>query len=50
MPLIPSHIAPLLEICLLYTSDAADEARSVDLGGCRLINKKTLHHTLEYTH
>ncbi|MCV2424489.1 TonB-dependent receptor, partial [Escherichia coli] len=27
-------------ICLLYTSDAADEARSVDLGGCRIIKKK----------
>ncbi|GAB5838550.1 hypothetical protein JMUB7547_28600 [Staphylococcus aureus] len=27
--------------CLLYTSDAADEARSVDLGGRRIIKKKT---------
>ena len=27
-------------ICLLYTSDAADEARSVDLGGRRIIKKK----------
>ena len=26
--------------CLLYTSDAADERSSVDLGGCRIINKK----------
>ncbi|WDT36798.1 hypothetical protein PVA38_11205 [Streptococcus pneumoniae D39] len=26
--------------CLLYTSDAADEARSVDLGGRRSIKKK----------
>ena len=26
--------------CLLYTSDAADEEDSVDLGGCRLIKKK----------
>ncbi|WDT36728.1 hypothetical protein PVA38_10575 [Streptococcus pneumoniae D39] len=26
--------------CLLYTSDAADEARSVDLGGRRIIKKK----------
>ena len=26
--------------CLLYTSDAADERSSVDLGGCRLIKKK----------
>ncbi|GAB5847313.1 hypothetical protein JMUB7547_28830 [Staphylococcus aureus] len=28
-----------LEPCLLYTSDAADEARSVDLGGRRIIKK-----------
>ena len=27
-------------ICLLYTSDAADEEDSVDLGGCRIIQKK----------
>ena len=27
--------------CLLYTSDAADERSSVDLGGCRIIKKKT---------
>ncbi|WDT36744.1 hypothetical protein PVA38_10730 [Streptococcus pneumoniae D39] len=27
--------------CLLYTSDAADEARSVDLGCRRTIKKKT---------
>src|SRR5664280_1836302 len=26
--------------CLLYTSDAADEEDSVDLGGRRIINKK----------
>ena len=29
-----------LVTCLLYTSDAADERSSVDLGGRRLINKK----------
>ena len=28
--------------CLLYTSDAADELRSVDLGGRRIIKKKIL--------
>ena len=27
------------EICLLYTSDAADERSSVDLGGRRIIKK-----------
>ena len=29
------------EGCLLYTSDAADERSSVDLGGRRIIKKKT---------
>src|SRR5674536_401034 len=28
------------KICLLYTSDAADEEDSVDLGGRRIIKKK----------
>ena len=28
--------------CLLYTSDAADERSSVDLGGRRLIKKKKI--------
>ena len=28
-------------LCLLYTSDAADERSSVDLGGRRILNKKT---------
>ena len=30
----------LLTPCLLYTSDAADERSSVDLGGRRIIKKK----------
>ena len=30
--------------CLLYTSDAADERSSVDLGGRRIIKKKTNYH------
>src|SRR5665648_1144695 len=30
----------LVEYCLLYTSDAADEEDSVDLGGRRIIKKK----------
>ena len=30
-----------LSTCLLYTSDAADERSSVDLGGRRIIKKKT---------
>ena len=29
--------------CLLYTSDAADERSSVDLGGRRIIKKKQKH-------
>ena len=29
-----------LKVCLLYTSDAADERSSVDLGGSRIIKKK----------
>ena len=31
------------ERCLLYTSDAADERSSVDLGGRRIIKKKNKH-------
>ena len=30
----------LFNICLLYTSDAADDLLCVDLGGSRIINKK----------
>ena len=30
----------LRNVCLLYTSDAADERSSVDLGGRRIIKKK----------
>ena len=30
----------VVNICLLYTSDAADERSSVDLGGRRIIKKK----------
>ena len=29
-----------METCLLYTSDAADERSSVDLGGRRIVKKK----------
>ena len=34
----------LFNICLLYTSDAADERSSVDLGGRRIIKKKNHVH------
>ena len=32
-------------VCLLYTSDAADERSSVDLGGRRIIKKKKQYNT-----
>ena len=35
--------------CLLYTSDAADERSSVDLGGRRIIKKKKKINQLLYT-
>ena len=38
LDVVDGHIR--LVICLLYTSDAADERSSVDLGGCRIIKKK----------
>ena len=34
------ELYPEYGICLLYTSDAADERSSVDLGGRRIIKKK----------
>ena len=41
---VASRIEPRIELnlstCLLYTSDAADERSSVDLGGRRIIKKK----------
>ena len=33
-------VLTLAQVCLLYTSDAADERSSVDLGGRRIIKKK----------
>ena len=40
------HRNPELQrACLLYTSDAADERSSVDLGGRRIIKKKTGNYT-----
>ena len=35
-----SIIKRMFNTCLLYTSDAADERSSVDLGGRRIIKKK----------
>ena len=47
------HVAPdELEVvanpCLLYTSDAADERSSVDLGGRRIIKKKNKRDIIAY--
>eukprot|EP00656_Telonema_subtile_P021075 TRINITY_DN22118_c0_g1_i1.p1 TRINITY_DN22118_c0_g1~~TRINITY_DN22118_c0_g1_i1.p1 ORF type:complete len:103 (+),score=11.30 TRINITY_DN22118_c0_g1_i1:173-481(+) len=36
------------DTCLLYTSDAADEEDSVDLGGRRIIKKKKTNDTHAY--
>ena len=38
-----------LFICLLYTSDAADDLLCVDLGGRRIIKKKTYYKDTEDT-
>ena len=45
MPVVTAHalswaMHAMAGDCLLYTSDAADERSSVDLGGCRIIQKK----------
>ena len=37
-----SDDAEMFFTCLLYTSDAADERSSVDLGGRRIIKKKKI--------
>ena len=37
---IVRHMFPLTPICLLYTSDAADEEDSGDIGGSRITKKK----------
>ena len=38
--LAAAHNVAQRTVCLLYTSDAADERSSVDLGGRRIIKKK----------
>ena len=42
IPKLPAAISRVAGVvtCLLYTSDAADERSSVDLGGRRIIKKK----------
>ena len=39
-PYFIAKVSELSDNCLLYTSDAADERSSVDLGGRRIIKKK----------
>ena len=39
-PPVLAPLEPVPQRCLLYTSDAADERSSVDLGGRRIIKKK----------
>ena len=40
----PIHLeVALVLLCLLYTSDAADDLLCVDLGGRRIITKKKTH-------
>ena len=44
IPVSGDHQSKLtLMSCLLYTSDAADERSSVDLGGRRIIKKKNTY-------
>ena len=40
---VDANLAGRIADCLLYTSDAADERSSVDLGGRRIIKKKKRH-------
>jgi len=35
-----ADLVGMFKICLLYTSDAADDMQCVDLGGRRIIKKK----------
>ena len=44
-----SWLWPISVFCLLYTSDAADERSSVDLGGRRIIKKKKKKATIRKT-
>ena len=43
----PADLQAVYPACLLYTSDAADERSSVDLGGRRIIKKKTKRYDCE---
>ena len=49
LPESPAEHALDVELCLLYTSDAADERSSVDLGGRRIIKKTKKKHNTQHT-
>ena len=40
LALLQCPVQVVFQVCLLYTSDAADERSSVDLGGRRIIKKQ----------
>ena len=46
--IIAHRLSTVMNACLLYTSDAADERSSVDLGGRRIIKKKNNTYTELY--
>ena len=46
-PMPTQVVTPMFWSCLLYTSDAADERSSVDLGGRRIIKKKKREDTAD---
>ena len=46
MRMVGPNCMGILNTCLLYTSDAADERSSVDLGGRRIIKKKKNSNTV----
>ena len=46
----PRSLQAEVKACLLYTSDAADERSSVDLGGRRIIKKKNSRQRVSCTH
>ena len=43
------RISGVIMVCLLYTSDAADDLLCVDLGGRRIIKKKKKQETSTYS-
>ena len=50
MVIFDDELSPRHQSCLLYTSDAADDLLCVDLGGRRIIKKKTINSKLNSAH